>query len=55
MRPRDAATVVLVRDGDDGPEVCLLRRNPAAVFAGGAHVFPGGAVDDGDRGLDHDP
>lgn len=55
MRPREAATVVLVRDGEPGAEVCLLRRNPAAVFAGGAHVFPGGAVDKHDRDLAGDP
>lgn len=55
MLPRAAATVVLVRDGAPGPEVCLLRRNPSAVFAGGAHVFPGGVVDDSDHGLDGDP
>lgn len=45
---RDAATVMLVRDGSDGVEVFLLRRTPRAVFSPGAHVFPGGAVDDAD-------
>jgi 8-oxo-dGTP pyrophosphatase MutT (NUDIX family) len=47
---RDAATVVVARDGDAGIEVVLLRRTPHAVFVPGAHVFPGGAVDaeDGD-------
>lgn len=47
---RDAATVVVARDGHEGVEVLLLRRTSAAVFAGGAHVFPGGAADpdDGD-------
>lgn len=45
---RDAATVVIARDGRDGLEVLLLRRASAAVFAGGAHVFPGGAADPGD-------
>ena len=46
---RDAATVMLVRDGDAGLEVFMLRRTLAAVFAGGLYVFPGGAVDDADR------
>jgi 8-oxo-dGTP pyrophosphatase MutT (NUDIX family) len=46
---RDAATVMLVRDGDDGVEVFMLRRNLASDFVGGAYVFPGGAVDDHDR------
>ena len=43
--PRDAATVMLVRDGDAGMEVCMLRRNLNSDFVGGAYVFPGGAVD----------
>ena len=44
--PRDAATVVLLRDGDrDGPEVYLLRRQTSMAFAGGMCVFPGGGVD----------
>jgi 8-oxo-dGTP pyrophosphatase MutT (NUDIX family) len=51
MTPRAAATVTLVRDGTDALEVCLLRRHAAAVFVPGAHVFPGGAVDDADRDL----
>lgn len=42
---RDAATVMLVRDGDDGVEVFMLRRNLKSDFVGGAYVFPGGAVD----------
>jgi 8-oxo-dGTP pyrophosphatase MutT (NUDIX family) len=50
---RAAATVLLVRDvvGDDGGpaiEVCMLRRNLGASFAAGAHVFPGGSVDETD-------
>jgi 8-oxo-dGTP pyrophosphatase MutT (NUDIX family) len=44
-QPRQAASVIVLRDGDDGLEVLLLRRNPAAKFMGGAWVFPGGAVD----------
>ena len=43
--PRDAATVMLVRDGATGMEVCMLRRNLNSDFVGGAYVFPGGAVD----------
>jgi 8-oxo-dGTP pyrophosphatase MutT (NUDIX family) len=49
---RDAATVMLVRDGRDGLEVFMLRRTLDAVFAGGMYVFPGGAVDDADRSPD---
>ncbi len=46
---RDAATVMLVRDGVQGVEVFMLRRNLNSDFVGGAYVFPGGAVDDHDR------
>ena len=46
---RDAATVVLLRDGARGVEVYLLRRVARMAFAAGMHVFPGGAVDPRDR------
>lgn len=45
---RDAATVILVRDGDDGVEVLMMLRTITADFVGGAYVFPGGAVDAAD-------
>jgi 8-oxo-dGTP pyrophosphatase MutT (NUDIX family) len=50
--PRDAATVMLVRDGRDGMEVFMLRRHLDSAFVGGAYVFPGGAVDEHDRHAD---
>ncbi len=40
-----AATVALVRDGDGGLEVLLMRRPGSMAFAPGMHVFPGGRVD----------
>jgi 8-oxo-dGTP pyrophosphatase MutT (NUDIX family) len=43
--PRPAATVILMRGGQDALEVLLVKRTPAAKFMGGAWVFPGGAVD----------
>ena len=44
--PRDAATVMLLRDGQAGRlEVYMLRRKPSMAFAPGAMVFPGGSVD----------
>jgi 8-oxo-dGTP pyrophosphatase MutT (NUDIX family) len=49
---RDAATVLILRDGTDGLEVFMLRRNLNSDFVGGAYVFPGGAVDPEDRELD---
>ena len=42
---------MVVRDGSHASsplEVLLLRRNLRVDFVGGAHVFPGGAVDPGD-------
>lgn len=45
---RDAATVVLLRDGDAGLETFLLKRGTGTAFVPGAHVFPGGRVDAGD-------
>jgi 8-oxo-dGTP pyrophosphatase MutT (NUDIX family) len=44
-RPRQAATVIVLRGGAETLEVLLVRRNPAQRFMGGAWVFPGGAVD----------
>lgn len=42
-----AATVVPLRDGPDGIEVLMLRRNATGSFAG-HWVFPGGRIDAGD-------
>jgi 8-oxo-dGTP pyrophosphatase MutT (NUDIX family) len=41
---RQAASVILLRDGHGGMEVLLVQRNPEQRFMGGAWVFPGGAV-----------
>lgn len=58
---RDAATVMLLREGGHGPEVLMVQRSPRTVFGAGKYVFPGGALDAGDlpgeqapwcRGLD---
>ena len=53
--PRQAATVILLREGDEALEVLLVQRNPAQRFMGGAWVFPGGAVDadEGEGDLAH--
>src|SRR5271168_1940497 len=47
-RPRQAATVILLRGGAETLEVLLVRRTPEARFMGGVWVFPGGAVDQGE-------
>jgi 8-oxo-dGTP pyrophosphatase MutT (NUDIX family) len=46
---RDASTVCVVRPGGAGLEVLMVRRAASSVFVGGAHVFPGGALDAVDR------
>ena len=49
VTPAPAASVVLLRDTDAGPEILYLRRNPDLRFMGGYWVFPGGRVDPGDH------
>ena len=46
--PKDAAVVVLVRPGADGPELFWLRRETTLSFAAGFYAFPGGRVDASD-------
>lgn len=59
---RHSATVVLLRDGTEGPEAFTLTRSAEMAFSSGATVFPGGSVDPGDdlpdefwAGVDLDP
>lgn len=47
--PRDAATVIVCRDTDDGIEVYMLRRRSNSPVLPDAYVFPGGTVDNNDR------
>src|SRR3954470_9272853 len=49
-KPRQAATVLVVRGGAQRLEVLLAQRTPKARFMGGAWVFPGGSVDADDLG-----
>jgi 8-oxo-dGTP pyrophosphatase MutT (NUDIX family) len=46
--PRDAASLILVRDGADGVEVLLLQRHPESRFSPGAFAFPGGRIEPSD-------
>lgn len=52
--PRPAATVIIVRDNEDGQavEVLMTERHGDLSFAAGALVFPGGLVEEGDRSAD---
>jgi 8-oxo-dGTP pyrophosphatase MutT (NUDIX family) len=45
---KPAATLVVLRDGEQGLETLLLKRSSKLAFHGGAWVFPGGRIDDGD-------
>jgi 8-oxo-dGTP pyrophosphatase MutT (NUDIX family) len=48
---RDAATVILWRDGPDGPQVLMGQRGAAAAFMPSKFVFPGGRVDAADAAV----
>ncbi len=51
--PRDAATVVILRDSAHGPEVFLVKRHGLSDVLGGAYVFPGGKMDAADSAPGH--
>lgn len=47
--PRDAATVLLARDEDEGFSLFMVRRHAKSGFMAGAYVFPGGTLDEEDQ------
>ena len=49
VRPRDAASLILLRGAGATLEVLVGRRPLAARFMPGVYVFPGGAIDPPDR------
>jgi 8-oxo-dGTP pyrophosphatase MutT (NUDIX family) len=49
VRPRDAASLILLRGAGGGLEVLAGRRPRHARFMPGVYVFPGGAIDPRDR------
>jgi 8-oxo-dGTP pyrophosphatase MutT (NUDIX family) len=49
LRPKDAATLVLVRRDRDGPRVLMGQRHGNMAFMANKFVFPGGRVDPGDQ------
>jgi 8-oxo-dGTP pyrophosphatase MutT (NUDIX family) len=49
VRPRDAASLILLRGKDKSIEVLAGRRPRHANFMPGIYVFPGGAIDPPDR------
>ncbi|HYM01669.1 MAG TPA: NUDIX domain-containing protein [Stellaceae bacterium] len=44
VRPRDAASLILLREGKSGLEVLIGRRGKGARFMPGRYVFPGGRI-----------
>jgi 8-oxo-dGTP pyrophosphatase MutT (NUDIX family) len=52
LRPRDAATLIIVDDTSGEPRILLGRRRADMVFMPGRYVFPGGRVDRADRLID---
>jgi 8-oxo-dGTP pyrophosphatase MutT (NUDIX family) len=49
LRPKDAATLILIDRRGGDPKVLMGRRHPGHVFMPGMFVFPGGRADAGDR------
>src|SRR3984885_2022444 len=49
MRPKDAATLILVDRSTPVPKVLVGRRHDKVVFMPGKFVFPGGRVDKSDN------
>ena len=49
LKPRDAATLILIDRKGRTPKLLMGRRNPASVFMPGKFVFPGGRLDPDDR------
>lgn len=50
QRPKDAATLILLRPGKGGDEVLMGRRADGHVFMASKWVFPGGRIDRSDFG-----
>jgi 8-oxo-dGTP pyrophosphatase MutT (NUDIX family) len=53
--PSPSASVILLRDGDQGLETYLLHRHARMPFAASMVVFPGGRVDPADEIASRDP
>lgn len=51
-QPQPAATLILLREPNEGPlETLMIQRAATMTFGAGAWVFPGGRVDPGDAAL----
>jgi 8-oxo-dGTP pyrophosphatase MutT (NUDIX family) len=54
-KPRDAATVLVLRGAAGAVEVFCVERNKKSRFLGGALVFPGGKLDEADSAAAWEP
>ncbi|HCX66162.1 MAG TPA: NUDIX hydrolase, partial [Rhodobiaceae bacterium] len=51
IRPRDAASLVLIDTQEDEPRILMGRRHSRMKFVPDAFVFPGGKLDAGDMSV----
>lgn len=49
VTPKPSATIILLRDSDQGIETLIMKRNKKVNFLGGFWVFPGGVVESEDE------
>src|SRR5207253_8836417 len=49
LKPRDAATLILIDRSGPAPKVLLGKRHAGLKFMAGKFVFPGGRMEPGDR------
>jgi len=49
LRPKDAATMMILDRSGARPKVLMGKRHPGHKFMPGKYVFPGGRIDAGDR------
>jgi 8-oxo-dGTP pyrophosphatase MutT (NUDIX family) len=51
LRPRDAATLIIVDSEGSAPKILLGKRRPDLKFMPGKYVFPGGRMDPDDKAI----
>jgi 8-oxo-dGTP pyrophosphatase MutT (NUDIX family) len=51
VRPKDAATLIILDRRGRSPKVLMGRRHPGHKFMPGMFVFPGGRIESGDRAM----
>ena len=51
LRPRDAATMLILDQSGKKPRVLMGKRHPGHKFMPGKYVFPGGRIEMGDRAM----